>query len=208
MLPTIPATINQHNYLAIWLCLVRQTCYSCLMSNAEQKWGGEREITPASHLCPISCKAPGEREREKKMFVMSKEPSWNLTSRGGVLCHLQGRDQRECVSMPSLILVLALYGFMCISNGFKRLPRILRLFTQPGSPDLTLTGAAHFTEASWRQRVPVTLAQAQLYVAEPLKHQLLTWLVLSWLVSMSTWHGLESERREPQLRKCLHNIKL
>lgn len=81
MLPSIPTIVNQDNYLAIWLCLVRQTCYSCLVSNGEQRWGGEGENNLASHLCPINCKSPGEG---KKMFVINTEPSLNFTGRGGV----------------------------------------------------------------------------------------------------------------------------
>lgn len=73
------------------------------------------------------------------------------------------RERPERVCEHALILVLVLYGFMCVSNGFKRLSLILRLFTQqaePGSPDLTLTKTAHFTEASWKQRIPGHLAQS------------------------------------------------
>lgn len=67
------------------------------------------------------------------------------------------RERPERVCEHASILVLVLYDFMCVSNGFKRLPLILKLFTQqaePGSPDLTLTRTAHFTEASWKQRIP------------------------------------------------------
>lgn len=81
MLPSILTTVNQDNYLAIWLCLVRQTCYSCLVSNGEQRWGGEGEIT-----LPLICakSTVNLQEKEKKMFVINTEASLHFTSRGGV----------------------------------------------------------------------------------------------------------------------------
>lgn len=102
MLPSILTIVNQDNYLAIWPCLVRQTCYSCLVSNGEQRWGGEGEIT----LTPICVQsAVNLQEKEKKMFVINREVSLHFTSRGGV--HIAGegeagRGVSACLS-PSVV---------------------------------------------------------------------------------------------------------
>lgn len=55
-----------------------------------------------SHLCPISCKSPGEG---KKMFVINREVSLHFTSRGGV--HIAGEGEAgggvsACLS-PSVV---------------------------------------------------------------------------------------------------------
>lgn len=68
------------------------------------------------------------------------------------------REKQERVCEHAWILVfLCLGASTYISNGFKSLLCSLRLFTQQtelGSPGLMLTRAAHFTEASGKQRIP------------------------------------------------------
>jgi hypothetical protein len=69
------------------------------MSNAEQNWGGERKITPASHLCPISYTSPGERERkyvcdEEKnhLRILQVEVGFYVTCKGEA-----GESVRACL---------------------------------------------------------------------------------------------------------------
>lgn len=111
MLPSIPTIVNQDNYLAIWLCLVRQTCYSCLVSNGEQRWGGENNL--ASHLCPINCKSPGKG----KKCLSQTEPSLNFTSRGGV--YIAGKGDAgggvsACLGPSVVPLCFYVWGRACV----------------------------------------------------------------------------------------------
>lgn len=74
------------------------------MSNGEQRWGGEGEIT----LPPICAKSTVNlQEKEKKMFVINTDASLNFTSRGGV--YIAGEGEAGEVSQHVWVLPWFLY---------------------------------------------------------------------------------------------------
>lgn len=112
--------------------------------------GRERVNYSASHLWPISCKSPGKK---KNVLGITKEISiqlcvyrWDFVQQEG-----QAGVSME-VYLELRVDLLCLRESVGTSNGFKRLPCLLWLYTQrveQGSQGLTLTRATRFKDALW-----------------------------------------------------------